>query len=530
MNCFYWSNMLKKSKFKFFVLLIILNIILRFPIITHEIGWDSFIIHVLSNSISSFGYAKWWLHPTSVLGTYPYSDASAVPFLLSGISQSINIEIELVIFIFSMILGLLSIFSAYLMAGAIKNDFFFKFFAAFVFSTSEAILTYTTWTTPVRSLFLVLFPLFIFLLLKIRLFKLRGILLISIMFILLLATHHYIYFSFPIIISYLIVVTLSKLGKRINIKMPENYLGIIFLMFFFAMFSIPFFTRLFFQQEDVSSRYGFMFILAESYIRYVGILIFYAVGGFIYLSFKSGKDFEEYFLLFCSIFLAPFLYVETYMKWFIGALASLFIVISLSNIAKISVYKKYSFHIITISLLLSVSFSGYYQFLHFLNDPNPNKRYMEERTYIGALWMKYYVNKNINIISQNYIAGQVLAISEIPSLTGGTTALVYDFLDPNKINVTKQYSIFSVEYYYKNPYLLQDKPEIGWYSDAIQDTDINEPGSYAQRWIHKFNLSYFVENRDINNIFTKSVKKTKDNVYDNGKISIWILNPNLVNK
>ena len=75
-----------RTKVILFSLLIMLGLIFRYPTTPHEIGWDSFTVHLMANSISEFGYAKWWLHPASVIGWYPYSSVSAVPFLLSGIS------------------------------------------------------------------------------------------------------------------------------------------------------------------------------------------------------------------------------------------------------------------------------------------------------------------------------------------------------------------------------------------------------------------------------------------------------------
>ena len=118
----------KRSVIIVSALLILLNTILRYPTTPHEIGADSFAMHVMANSISTFGYAGWWIHPASIVGSYPYSgSASAVPFLLSGISQCTGMATESVILLYSMVLGLFSIFTAYLMAGAIWNNNIFKF-------------------------------------------------------------------------------------------------------------------------------------------------------------------------------------------------------------------------------------------------------------------------------------------------------------------------------------------------------------------------------------------------------------------
>ena len=116
-----------KTKIELFTLLTILNIILRIQVVPNEIGVDSFLVHMLANSISEFGYAKWVLHPTSFLGMYAYSEVSAVPFFISGICQSTGIEMRWVIFHYGILIGLLSMFTAYIMAGAIIDDDIFKF-------------------------------------------------------------------------------------------------------------------------------------------------------------------------------------------------------------------------------------------------------------------------------------------------------------------------------------------------------------------------------------------------------------------
>ena len=76
----------KKSKYFLFILLIILNLIIRVPSIPHERGSpDEFTMHSLANSLSTFGHANWWAHPSSIFGFYPYSYASSTAFIFSGI-------------------------------------------------------------------------------------------------------------------------------------------------------------------------------------------------------------------------------------------------------------------------------------------------------------------------------------------------------------------------------------------------------------------------------------------------------------
>ena len=74
----------KRTWIFLWICLILLNVIMRIPLTPHEIGHDSFMIHFIADSLSKYGHAKWWLHPLSIVGLYPFSTASALPFYLSG--------------------------------------------------------------------------------------------------------------------------------------------------------------------------------------------------------------------------------------------------------------------------------------------------------------------------------------------------------------------------------------------------------------------------------------------------------------
>jgi hypothetical protein len=519
-----------RTKFTLMSLLILLNFILRYPIILHEIGWDSFAVHITANIVSTFGYAVWWIHPASVIGSYPYSMPSAVPFILSGISQCISVDMERVIWLFCIIIGLFSIFTAYLMAGAIWNNDLLKFLVAFVFSTAQGVVTFSTWTVTTRGLFVMLLPLFVYLLLKTRTFIMRYSLLTFAFIILLLSTHHYVYFIAPIVISFFVVAMFYKLGEHLKLKIPNILINSIILASFLAMFLRSYFYRdiMEFERGFGGSWYSFVWEMPQDWIRYVGILVIFTVSGYTYLLLKPNKRFGEWFLLLVLIGFAPLLYVKTYIKWILPLLAALLIGISLINIANVKTHtekKKYvPTFLIVILLLLSVSFTGYYQYLHFLNDPSPDKRHMEERTYVGALWIKDNIGNDKNMLAGPYILHRVLSISEVPTLTGARCSdLAYGFVDPGGLQVEQIYSPLSPGFYYQDPYRQVNQTGTEWYVDAIADSDITKRGSRAWRLIPKFNLSYFVENKDRPDTFTRSVQQTKDSIYDNGKISIWDL-------
>jgi len=224
------------------------------------------------------------------------------------------------------------------------------------------------------------------------------------------------------------------------------------------------------------------------------------------------------------------------MKWFILPFASLLIGIALTNVAiaglrkNMSIEKrKYAISFVIIFLLLSAIFTGYYQYLHFLNDPDPYKRYMEERTYIGALWIKDNINREEKLLAESRISERMFSISEVPTLVGEPVDIAYGFVDPKKLDVRRIYSFTSIEFYFHDPYKAVNRTvdtKTKWAAGAILRSDINNRYGWACRLTSLFNLSYFIENRDFSNRFSESVQQTKNLCYDNGKVRVWLLKEN----
>ena len=515
----------KRSKYLLFGLLLALNIIIRIPSVPHECTDDSYTIHILANSISLFGQAEWWLHPLSIGGFYPYSYASVVPFMLSGISQCTGIDLEWTIWLFSVVGGVFSMFAAYLMAGAIKDNDLFKFLVAFAYSLSPGILVHSTFAVSTRGLFTMLLPLFIYLLLKTRNY-LRYIILTFVLFVLLLVTHHYIYFIIPIILVYVILLAFDKLKGRVKfVKIPTNYVNIAFIFCFLGMLLVPFFTRVF---VTAGSRYDWINMLVIINIRWTGILFAFALGGFAYLSLKDNKKFEEWFLLLTLLCLAPLLYIKTYAHFFMAIFFCILVGVALINVAKAPKQKKkLAIAIIIISLLLAVSFSGFYQHYRTYKYGGHSDWYMRETTNAGALWIKDNVDEDKRLLGNGggstKLSRMFAASGGRPAfLTGGDTdALTYGFINESYI-VMKKNSPLTTEFYWDNPYVEVAGRSIGgqlsWLSE---ESDID--GRHGKRIVNEFNLSYMIEDTDIHDPIIRSVQNKKNNIYNNGEIRIWPL-------
>jgi len=504
-----------KIKTILIALFIIVNIILRFQIVPHEIGVDSFDMHIMANSISEFGYANWILHPLSFFGLYPASYASSMQFLLSGISQTTGIDMEWTIFVYTILIGIISIFTAYLMAGEIIDNELFKLSVAIGYSTAPAILDNTTWTIPARGLFMVLAPVLIYLLLKCRI-SVKYVLLTSVMSMLLFSTHHLFYFLIPAFLSFFILLSFSKTNTFFQaIQIPKRFMLFLIIIGFFLMFSIPFFTGRFLE----SSRYSPVYL---GYVRYVGILMIPAISGLIYLMLEPKKSFGKWFLLLTVMFLIMFVFKQTYMKSFIPLFAIPLAGIGLLNVIKISEKTKYARFIVVIFLVLSFSFSGYFQFLHSFDENPFNKRNIEEETYKAGQWIK--VNLNGSAISNDKTFDmRIFSISGTIHLITVSTVenQIYGFTNIN-ISDYKRYQ-FTDENFWYSGYEGPDFGEKVWYELNLLKISPNS-----------LNITYFIENTkgEGNLIWNHKPEPSKllnkaygDGylVYDGGKPRVWKL-------
>lgn len=511
-------NLSNKVKCMLFGFLVILNIILRFQVVSHEIGYDSFLMHIMANSLTEFGYAKWFLNPLSVFGLYPASYTSTMQFLLSGISLCSGIDMRWVIFLYCVFIGLLSMCTAYLMAGEIIDNDLFKFLAAFGFSTSLGVLGYTTWTIPTRGLLVVLAPLLIYLLLKCRT-SIKYVPLTLLLAIFLSATHHLFYFLIPAFFAFFILTICFKLKNHINIKIPEKL--ILFIPFggFLCMFSIPFFTGRFIEH----SRYASIDI---NYVRYMGILIIFAIGGLAYIILKRDKCFGEWFLLLTLILLTTFIYQQTYMKWFLPIFLVPLAGIGLINVLRASEKRKFILPVVTIFLIMSISFSAYYQFIHFLpasETSQINERYVEESTYKTGRWMKDNINGSAAISNDELFGNRIFAASETTHLLTPATLAdqIYGFISIN-ISEYKRYPITEEDFWFT-----------GYEGPAVGE-NVWESVHLLRRSPHEFNISHVVENAKCEgNVLWHHTSNPlellqlayneKNCIYDCGNINTWEL-------
>lgn len=439
------------------LLLIILNIILRLQVTPREFGFDSFLMHTMINSLTEFGYAKWVLHPLSFAGLYPYSYTSSVLFLLSGVQQTTNLDMNAVIFIYTIFQAVLSVFAIHLMSGSIIDNDYFKHLVAFIFSTSSAVVSYTTYTIGTRSLVIILVPLLVYLLIHGgKLYK--KVILIFILIPFLFVTHHLIFFILPTIIVVIISKLLSKIGLHnfFSRKIPDKYVFLVLVLIpiilFLVCFSIPFVFKKFLY---TGSRYRLPVL---SYIRYMGPSIIYSISGMLYLSFNHKKSFNEWILLLSTISLVSFIYIDTYMQWFLPIFLAPLAGISIMNLFKLSLSKKHMAILLILIITIPTIFTGYYQFIKFNNqDSGYEKRHIEESTYNTGLWIRQFTAGNA-ISNDQWFSYRISAVSDTTHFLVPFTTIdaIYGFIDTN-VSLFERYPLSSEEFWF-NGY---EGPDVG---------------------------------------------------------------------
>ncbi|WP_406657767.1 hypothetical protein V7O62_04170 [Methanolobus sp. ZRKC2] len=503
----------KRSSGLILGLIILYNILIRFQVELYEIGYDSFFVHVLINSISEFGYAKWCLSTLSFAGLYPYSYASSVPFLLSGFSQISNIHMNYVIFIYCQIIGLLSIFVGYLMASKVTDNDFIKLISALFFSVSLSIVDYSTMTIPTRGLLIVLAPLSYYMLVKIHeTSKFSYYVLFVSLSLFLFVTHHLFYFLIPLFLSYVILFFLPKF--KICKLFPEKYRPLMILIGFSIMFSIPFFTGKF--VED--SRYAPLF---TNYLRYMGIPLIYAIGGLLYLTFKTNKTYSEYLLIMTTVFITVFIYNLTYLKMFIPVFLVPFAGYGFYNFVKSVHSSKNAKLFIILSLLVITSFVSYFQFLHNNDNNDFIEHNLEQSTFVAGNWMKENTIGNA-ISNNNHLGFRLAAIAETTHFLTLSSVMdqIYGFIIPD-ISEFERYPLTSEDFWYSG-YSGPDHGNAIW-------ADLHRlklsPTNYSINYVvEDVDLDTYVlwNHRPFASKLIVSAHNDKACVFDDGDIKIWM--------
>ena len=438
-------NFSKRNNILLFALLVILNIVFRLPVTAHETGVDSFFIHSLATSISTYGYAGWTIHPVSFTGLYPLSYASAVPFFLSGTSQITNISIEYVILFLCILLGVVSVLFTFLFAKEVKNDDLFAFIVAFVFSLSPNFLRFTIWTTTTRSLFMAFLPLFLWGLIKCRNSLSGKYVVIAIASLAILATSHRICLFIPLIlIAFMAAAILTLVYQKVkhsmifsNSKILNRLFFLIFPIAFLLLFFVQFSGIGFYGKWIPDFYSGFLFTGEETYIVIlnvaadyfgkIGFVLFFGLIGFITLSKNVYNEFGKLFVGISALTLTPFLIIEDYTPEFILPFFSILVGLGLVDTydflkqRREKVLKRVTVLLLVICIVSSTVFSVF-----MLDHWQMYTGGMSDKTYATASFLSSDKANGTSVANSGVLSAQISAFSGKSCLPyGGAYAIWY---------------------------------------------------------------------------------------------------------
>lgn len=561
--------------------LAILNIVFRIPMTPHGVDTvDSTYIWGLANSITTFGYAEWILHPLSFFGLYPLSYPSTVPTILSIVSQALGLDIEYVILLFGFVLGILGMFGAYIMALAIRKDYLFAFLTAFAFSLAPVFIEYTRWTATARNLFIALLPLLIWSLLCYH-NKNQGkwkYFLLALLVLVVLGSTHRMFLLMPlVIIAYFVTMSIQfiknlslekkALSKKHNTlymkhKLTERKVFLISILLFAFAFLIQFSNISFYRGIWYDYQTGAFFEsksplililnMSTNYMGRIGILILFGLVGLLFLLRKRNKDFGELFVVVTLLFLTSISALGLYVSLFILPFASVLIAIGLLESIRIversvsttklkdksvtnngnTKTKKVVFSIITISLIFSMCFSIYMvnRHMHLPIGETGDTKWMNDETYNTGLFMKKCGEDKPFLSNDDLIAGRICAVSGVPYFSGGIYGLINGFINKEELE-TRPIKLAEISPNTNYFYLLVTRPSIDKDVRRIYDYDCDD--SRSKQIAYKYDINYVVMN---NNILGKktgwkyktypskymmSIYKKEVRVYDNNLESVW---------
>jgi len=529
-----------------------LNIAIRYPTVQHEIGVDSFVIHILTNSIIEYQYGKWLLHPLSYIGLYPLSYPSAYPFLAAGVSSSSGIDVELSILIISVVLGLVGVFSTYFLAREIKNDDLFCFIAAVAFSLSPIFIKTTYWQASTRNLFMALAPACILLLLKTRGFSINRVNILFIITLLTVGTSHRLgVFMIFILIAYLTAVLLYALHKQLvplfaKSKRTKHSVRIGMVSLISAIF-IGLLVMLVSGNNPLQGAEGLgiyeetaiitgseshilILNLFISLIGRIGFMLIFGFLGFAYLIWKRNKTLYDVFLLVSLVFIFPTIGMRTYSSYFFLIFFSLLAGLFFLYCAKLLKRRKQVILVLlVIGLVGSVSFYGY-MFDHW----KVSSGSMAELTYDTGLYVRYNTH-NTFITNDGLLAARVGATSGKSCLpigggtlhSNGPEQLIYDFLHEEDFQIIpippSQIAVGSDALYKAKG---TGNAEQEWVS--IHSMKCNEiPSNKIIQYNLQYSVSYkkwptqiYAYNKLYKSNFLISIHLERYKIYDNGEIEI----------
>ncbi|MEM2899281.1 MAG: hypothetical protein QXT63_00660 [Thermoplasmata archaeon] len=526
-----------------FLLLLILNLILRYPMTPHEIGWDSFVIHDLINAINREGRVTWYLHPLSLFGMYAYSYAAAIPLLLSAIAQLTGVTTEDAIFIFCIFEGILTLFLGFILGGEFHKSNLFKLMLGAAISLAPGMLYWTTFTLSTRGPFIVILPLFLFLLFRtLKRDSMKYIILCALTGLVLALTHNMFILLFPLLFAFFVGLGSNRFASQLPKVNKWTFIVILGTISF--LFLLPYSGLI----TDILTEYlpgsmrksGLTEFLgtAVSVARHYGVLAIFSLVGIIFISMKNRFSVPNRFLLVSLALFAPVLYISGYV---ITTFLPVIMIFACEGLMKLyTTVRKPGIKIASLAVvfIVTISFSGVFQ----VTRPNIGGTitgsevkttdsfsviYCNEATYNTGIYTKYEITNSSITVNPSTNLYRIRAYSEKPSLPcHAMTMLSYGvYTEEYARNNTKSLSLGDPGFWQGNLYMETPNANPEYLNTWAQLRPL-KGNAHLDRAVNEFDVRYMLieNNGPVTTVLGKDVMAKRYKTFDNGDYSMyWIL-------
>jgi len=525
--------------------LVFLSLLLRYPRTAHEVGVDSFFIHNLATNIVNDGYAEWILNPLSWFGWYPLSYPSGGPFLIASFSSMSSLAIEPAILLLSLTFGTLGILTSFVMAREFRDDDLFSLGVAFIYAFAPRYLAFTLWTASMRSLFMVLLPVFIWVVIRTyREPKVTDFALVTLFFLILAATHRLAALLAVVMIAFVVAILLLIALRILRLRFPKIVLASPYRRVspYLALGCFAGVAGIMFLGTDVLAEYSTgellsgtslhiqMFNFGVSLTRSVGLSLLFALVGVFVLVRSRNKSLREPFLLISFLGLTPTLFLRQYTGFYILpfiALLAGFMFVAAEGMRR----PRFRKAVIITMLAASLGFSA-----AVLEYEIQNTTFLPEATYGTSIYLRTYAPERNLITNDGLLGIRVASFSAsriLPVGGAGTTfqspeLLAYRFftraeVEANTVRVPLQDLTLESD----SPWIASTiQAEADWVD--IMQGPFDSQGSAMARYDPAFYLEnehlagfFFAYGNRYPSEFASSVHDSAYKLYDGDAETLW---------
>lgn len=425
---------LRRTLYATMLAYVLLSLGVRYPTTPHGVGVDSFLFDVLSGSILNQGHAAWIINPLSLFGVYPLSYPSGSFFLTASVVSTSGIHTELATLLASLIVGVLGIFTAFVMAREFWKNDLFAMSVALVFSLMPRFVTNTLWEVPTRGFLMALIPLFIWALLRsIRYPTMKNVALATCVFLLMSLFHRLAILMAVVLVALVLTLLFATVMKILSLHYPKAFMSPSFRArsrhLGLALYGTTLVASLlgsgvlgvyaegaYFSGDNPAGTLG---NLVVSLSRSVGILIPIAVIGVPVVLFKRNKSTPEYLYLSSPFAILPILFLRSYSGFYVVAFFALFIGMGCAYLSARLRGRVKALAVVALLVVVPVAAGG------AIKLELPRISYMPSSDYNVGLYARYAVQGTI-ASNDGLLAVRVVAISGGACLPiGGATTATY---------------------------------------------------------------------------------------------------------